>query len=54
MSLNLDGFEEKIEGTTISLSVSNSSPLTKLNNALSWESLLTLILPNLKETNRTR
>ena len=50
MSLNLEGFENKIEGATLVLTVDNNHPLLKLANALPWETLLELILPDLKET----
>ena len=50
MSLNLEGFDNKIEGTTLALTVDNNHPLLKLANALPWETLLELILPDLKET----
>ena len=50
MSLNLEGFENKIEGATLVLTIANTHPLLKLANALPWETLLELILPDLKET----
>ena len=50
MSLNLEGFDNKIEGTTLALTVDDNHPLLKLANALPWETLLELILPDLKET----
>ncbi len=48
MSLNIEGFDAWLEGSTISLAIANNHPLIKLSNALPWDTLLTLILPDLK------
>ena len=54
MSLNYEGFDATVEGTTISIEVFNNHPLLKLANTLPWEDMLQIILPDLKETNRLR
>ncbi len=54
MSLNLDAFTEQVESSSIALNIHSNHPLIKLSNALPWEHLLTLILPDLKETQRLR
>jgi len=52
MSLNVDGFTNEIEGSEVIIKVDSNHKLLQLARNLPWESMLAIILPDLKRTER--
>ena len=52
MALDLDGFDREVKGSIVSLVIDEKHPLIKLCNALPWQELLEIILPDLKRTSK--
>jgi IS5 family transposase len=50
MSLCRRGLETKLKGTTIRILVPSKDPLIQLANALDWELITEIVLPDLKQT----
>lgn len=52
MALDIDGFDREVKGSIVSLVIDEKHPLIKLCNALPWQELLEMILPDLKRTSK--
>jgi len=52
MSIALQGLDSKLKSTSLSIRVSSKHPLLKLGNALSWQELADLAMPDLRQTTR--
>ena len=50
MSLNFEGFNEVVQGGNVTITLPATHPLVELAKALPWETLLAIILPDLKRT----
>jgi IS5 family transposase len=50
MSFSLKGLEIKLKRTSIEITVASSDPMIKLANALDWNALAEIALPDLKQT----
>lgn len=50
MSIDESGIKDKVSSTTIAISLRESHPLLKLANALPWQELMDIVLPDLQKT----
>lgn len=52
MSFDLHGFDKEVDSSKVSIKITSHHPLLKLAKALPWETLLDIVLPDLKRTEK--
>lgn len=52
MSLNFDGFYSDVQEGDVTITIPAKHPLIELAHALPWETLLAIILPDIKQTTK--
>lgn len=52
MGISLKGFGQQLSGSTITLKIADSHRLVKLGNAIDWQALADIVMPDLKATEK--